>query len=267
MFDPEPSPQTSDHTDLAQASVHEQFTGRSLLHSDRSRFIESLRLVSSKGQGQLRSHESLIPMCSPLEPLCIHKGLRRGTVLSIGGSAGHSGATTLALATAVELSNQGVWCAALANKTICLKAASELGVDLGRFPVILDARDQWSVVLAALLETFELVLAWPPGVNTIASGDFRRLSSVARSNNSSLVFAGNWPGAELRWLPVHSKWQGLGDGHGVLTHLQLRVRVSGRRSAAQMRDVEVVLPAKTPNAGTLGAQSPQQDDQPLSLAY
>ena len=178
--------------------------------------------------------ERALPVLGPLEPLFPARGLRRGSVVTVGGS------TSLALALLAAASGEGSWCAAVGFPSLGLAAAAELGVALDRFPLVPSPR-RWAWVVAALADGLDVVLARPP--SSVKTADARRLTARVRERGTVLVVAGGWPEtAEVRLDVVSSVWEGIGQGHGRLLGRRVEVVAGGRGAAARERRVQLWLP-------------------------
>lgn len=184
--------------------------------------------------------ERLLPVLGPLEPLFPAGGLRRGSVVSVGGS------TSLALSLLAAASSSGSWCAAVGLPALGLAAAAELGVALERFPLVpVPARGAgaggWAWVVAALADACDVVLARPPA--HVKAADVRRLTARVRERGTVLVVSGAWPEpAEVQLAVASTAWEGLGQGHGRLRGRQVEVVAGGRGAAARERRVSLWLP-------------------------
>jgi hypothetical protein len=155
-----------------------------------------------------------------------------------------SGSTSLALALAAGPSGAGSWCAVVGAPALGLVAAAEMGIALERFPLIASPGRAWTRTVAAALEAFDLVLAWPPARGLQAS-EARRLSALGRERDAVLVTCGGsaWPErTDLRLEAVRSTWLGLERGHGRLRARRLDVVVTGRGSASIPRRSSLWLP-------------------------
>lgn len=188
--------------------------------------------------------ERLLPVLPPLEPLFPARGLRRGSVVSVGGSGG---STSLALSLLAATSAQGSWCAAVGLPSLGLAAAAELGVVLERFPLVASpgrgsGAGGWAWVVGALLDAFDVVLARPP--SHVKGADARRLTARARERGVVLVVAGgSWPEpAEVQLTVATAVWEGVGRGHGRLQGRRVEVLAGGRGAAARERRVALWLP-------------------------
>ena len=190
--------------------------------------------------------ERRLPVLPPLEPLLPGGGLRRGSVVAVGGS------TSLALALLAGASGDGSWCAAVGLPSLGLAAAAELGVVLERFPLVpRPARGSgpgsWGWVVAALLDAFDVVLARPPSaMGGVRPVDARRLTARARERGAVLVVAGDrggWPDpADVQLTVASATWEGVGRGHGRLRARRVEVVGGGRGAAARPRQVSLWLP-------------------------
>ena len=191
--------------------------------------------------------ERLLPVLRALEELLPDRGLRRGTTIAVGGD---TGATSLALALAAGPSSSGSWCAAVGALSLRsgtqpglgLVAAAELGIALERFPLIADPPPaEWPTVVAALLDAFDVVLAWPPPHLRLAHA--RRLVARARERGAVLIACGRpLDGATVRLAVTASHWYGLGQGHGRLEGRRLEVVLTGRGAAGRERRATVPVP-------------------------
>lgn len=191
--------------------------------------------------------ERLLPVLPALESLLPGGGLRRGSVVTVGGSTG-GGSTSLALSLLAAVSAQGSWCAAVGLPALGLAAAAEMGVALERFPVVASpgrgsGAGGWAWVVAALLDAFDVVVAGPPP--SLRATDARRLTARVRERGAVLVAPGGagWPEpAEVRLTVSTAAWEGLGQGHGRLLGRRAEVVTGGRGAAARERRVQLWLP-------------------------
>lgn len=183
--------------------------------------------------------EQLLPVLSPLEVLFPGGGLRRGSVVGVGGP----GSTSLALAVVAAASIGGSWCAAVGLPSIGLVAAAELGVVLERLAVVPAPGGQWATVTAALLDALDIVIVRPPG--RARPVEARRLVSRARERRAVLVtLTGAWPEPlDVRLAIASPQWHGLEAGHGYLRARRVEVVVDGRGAASRRRRVGLWLPA------------------------
>jgi hypothetical protein len=184
--------------------------------------------------------DHLLPTAPALRPLLPDGGLRRGSTVNVAGV----GATSLAFALLAEPSAAGAWCAAVGFDSLGLLAADQAGLALSRLVLIPEPGGDWPVIVAALLDAFEIVLLRPP--TRISSRLQQRLAARIRERDRVLLSLGadELPGLvpDVRLLGVTSVWDGLGWGFGHLRSRQLRVRAEGRRLAGRARHATVWLP-------------------------
>lgn len=218
------------------------------------------KVLAGKVRPTTLAGERRLPVVPALDGLVPGGGLRCGSTLSVDGGA----ATSLALAAAVEASQQGAWVAAVGFPSLGLSAAAELGIALERF-VLVAAPDTrpgpdneetvWAVALAALVDAFEIVLV--RAEHRVRPRDARRLAGRVRERGAVLVQVGSrgWPEQSDVTLEVtRSVWVGLDSGHGHLRARRVTVLGGGRREAARPRSDEVWLPSED---GTVEAVVPE----------
>lgn len=176
--------------------------------------------------GRAERADRQLPVAPELAGL-LPTGLRRGSVLSVQGSAG------LLLALLADASAGGAWCALVGLPAIGVLAAADLGVDLTRLALVPEPGPAWLSVTAALVDTFDLVVLAPPA--TAAPSEVRRLAARVRERGAVLVVDGSWPGAEVGLQVLQARWEGMGSGHGRLTGYELEVQSQGRGAAHRPR--------------------------------
>ncbi len=195
--------------------------------------------------------DRLLPVLPALESLLPGGGLRRGSVVTVGGSS-VTGSTSLALSLLAAVSAQGSWCAAVGLPALGLAAAAEMGVVLERFPVVASVGrgsgpGGWAWVVAALIDAVDVVLAGPPSGpgGGVRAADARRLTARVRERGAVLVTCGDgaWPEpAEVCLTVTSAAWEGLGRGHGHLRGRRVEVVAGGRGAAARERRAQLWLP-------------------------
>jgi hypothetical protein len=173
-----------------------------------------------------------IQVLPAFEGMLPEQGLRPGSMVSITGV----GATSIALALVAEPSKHS-WAACVGMPELGLAAASELGLELDRVVVVPDPKDQWTDVLASLVDAFDVVLAHPPPHRSA-----RKLAGRVRERDAVLVVVGNWNESDIRIEGTTSTWHGIGRGHGHLAARTLELTVTGRRAAARARKTTLWLP-------------------------
>ena len=209
-----------------------------------------LRLVGDRVAPMALARERTLPVLGPLAPLFPEGSLSRGSVVGIHGV----GATALALAVAAGPSAAGSWSAIVGAPDIGLAAAGELGVALERVLVVLPPEPAaWPATLAALAGSVDVVVVAPR--HRVREADARRLVARFRERGSVLIHVGDrWPaGADVRLDVVDTVWDGLGNGHGILTARRLRINGGGRGAASRPRSLEVLVPG--PGGAVSGLES------------
>jgi hypothetical protein len=193
----------------------------------------------------LAARSPALPVHPALHDL-LPAGLRRGSTVSVAGSF------SLLLALLAEASATGAWCVLVdlpvgATTRLGAEAARDLGIDLSRLPVVPAAGENWTNVVGALLDAFDIVAARAPA--RLTDGELRRLAARARSRESVLLpytgsAGGRWPTADLRLTAEPGGWSGIGDGHGRLARRRMRISVEGRGQAARARETTLWLPGE-----------------------
>ncbi|WP_433090292.1 hypothetical protein ACQP1P_39225 [Dactylosporangium sp. CA-052675] len=174
-----------------------------------------------------------LPVLAGLRDLLPGGGLRRGATVAV-----HTSSVLLALLAAA--SRSGSWCAVVGLPALSPVAAAEMGIALERLALVPHPGTEWTTIVAALLDGFDIVVAAPPG--PIAPVVASRLAARARQRGSVLMPAGSWAGADLVLAPIRRAWAGLGAGRGRLRARELTIQARGRGSAAAPREVTLRLP-------------------------
>jgi hypothetical protein len=193
-----------------------------------------------------RGAEALIPVLEPFGPLFPAGGLRRGSTVSVEGSA------SLLLALLAGASQTGSWCAAVGIPRLGAAAAAEAGVELSRFAFVPDPGTDLGSTVAALADGVDIVAVG--GAGRLHAAEVRRLAARARQRSVVLVGYGGWHGADVRLSITGGRWHGLGEGHGELRAREVTVQLEGRGSASRPRRAQLWLPA--PGGGVAAAASP-----------
>jgi NADPH:quinone reductase-like Zn-dependent oxidoreductase len=188
----------------------------------------TLAAIATQGQPTTPADQRLLPAPTALAALLPHGGLRRGSTVTVAGSAG------LLLALLAPASAAGAHLAVVGRPDLGMLAAAEAGVDLRRSYLVSDPSPHWPQVVAALLEGVDLVVVGAPP--QLGPGLARRLSARAQAAGSVLLATGPWPGAELTLAVRRSQWYGLdATGGGHLQARRTEVIVTGRRIGAARR--------------------------------
>jgi hypothetical protein len=194
------------------------------------------------------SRYAVAPALAPVLP----DGLRRGSTVAVAGSV------SLLLAVLGAASGDGAWCALVAMPAISAEAASDIGVELTRLPLIPDPGSRWVEVVGALIDAMDVVVARVPA--RLTDGDIRRLVARARSRGSVLIpflghdAAARWPHADVCLTAHAGAWSGIGNGYGRLRRRQVTVVAEGRGQAARPRSTTLWLPAATGGVEPLADQ-------------
>lgn len=196
-----------------------------------------------------------LPVAAPLRPLLPGGGLRRGVTVAVTRPAAPAdqpsgGASSLLLALLAPVTAGGGWAAVVGVPGLSALAADQAGAALERLVWVPHPGPEWTAVLAALLDGFDLVVVAPPGpVDRRLAG---RLAARARQRGAVLVPYGEWAGADLTLTAGPGQWQGLGIGRGRLRCRELTVTARGRGAAGRPTQVRVRLPDP---AGRIAAAS------------
>lgn len=221
-----------------------------------------------------------LPVLGVLAPLFTGGGLRRGSVVTVDGS------TSLALALAVGPTAVGSWCAVVGYPALGIVAAAELGLDLGRLalvprPAAKRGPGDWAWVVAALVDGFDVVLAWPPSKAPVRAVDARRLAARTRERGAVLIVVKppksgvgtregterGWPdAADLGLRVIRSEWHGLGAGHGHLRARRIEVVAAGRGAAARPRQASMWLPGTNFGVEPIAPSGADTKDEPKMSA-
>jgi len=180
--------------------------------------------------------DQAVPVAPELRPLL--PGLRRGSTVAVA-----PGTSSLVLALLAPASAAGAWAAVVGMPGFGALAAAQAGVVWERLALVPHPGPEWSMVVATLLDGFDIVVAAPPGPVTprLAS----RLAARARQRGSVLLPYGPWPGADLTLSAGPGVWEGLGTGHGRLRSRELTITARGRGAAGRPRQVRVTLPDRS----------------------
>jgi hypothetical protein len=216
--------------------------------------VAGLSQVAGAGRPIVLARERLIDIPTSLAGMLPEGGLRRGSTLTLAAGGG-AGCTSLALALIMPVTQSGSWVAAVGLPSLGLVAAVQLGASLDRLALVPAAGASWPVVVAALLESVDVVLLVPSG--RVQPSDARRLSAKARERGAVLVVlqpagapSARWPeAADLHLTVGDAHWEGLGHGSGHLRSRVLDVVSSGRRAASRPRIWRVTLPGPDGQVG------------------
>lgn len=189
------------------------------------------------------AQQHVLPVHEAFDAILPWGGLRRGSVLRVGGRSG-AAALSLTFALISRATSSGSWAAVVGVADMGAVAAEEAGVALERLALVPRVPvEQWAVVTAALLDALDVVVLRPPA--RVRASDARRLATRARERGSVLVALGDrWDeSVDLRLAVGGVQWLGLGDGNGHLRARRIEVMANGRGAAARERRASLWLPA------------------------
>ena len=189
------------------------------------------------------AQQHVLPVHDALDPLLPWGGLRRGSVVRVGGRSA-SAALSLTFGLISRATAEGSWAAIVGVDDVGAVAAEEAGVALERLALVPRAPiEQWTVVTAALLDALDLVVVRPPA--RVRASDARRLATRARERGSVLVAVGDrWnETVDLRLAIGAVQWLGLGEGNGYLRARRFEVMANGRGAASRERRAALWMPA------------------------
>ncbi len=223
----------------------------------------ALEVLGQRARPTTLAAERALPVLPALAPLVPGGRLARGSTVAVAGA----GATSLALGLVAAASSAGSWAVVVGQPDLGLAAVAEAGVELGRLVLVTaPPAERWGTVVAALVETVELVLVRP--TVRVRAADARRLAAHLRARGGVLVRLpgpGCWPEpADLTLRAAAAEWRGAvpsdrRDGAGRLTARRVVVEAVGRRQAARPRRAELWLPAPSDPCDPLLAADSEQD--------
>lgn len=185
----------------------------------------------------------VLPVHPHLAALLPDGGLRAGTTVVVRGS------TSLLLTLLAEASRDGAWTVLVGYPAAGLAAAADAGCDLARtlvVPLPAGSGVDAPAVLAALIDGMDVVVVGPEV--SLLDQDRRRLTARARDRGTVLLptassgAASGWAGAHVVLEATAGDWTGVDHGVGWLRRRTLRVRRTGRGSAARPLHLDVELP-------------------------
>jgi hypothetical protein len=172
----------------------------------------------------VRSRAEVVAPLAPPEPAPLTKllpdgVLPAGAVVSVlgPGSSGSASLTTWLLGA----TQHGRPVAVVGWPQLGLVALSEAGVDVGKIYAVPDAGGQPALVLAALIDGFELVVAGPR--LQLTPSERRRLLARARRLDTAVLSAVPWEGAAASFVVERSRWSGPDRGDRWIRDARLSV--------------------------------------------
>ncbi|MGV1034894.1 MAG: hypothetical protein ACOYBP_06720 [Microbacteriaceae bacterium] len=175
----------------------------------------------------------LLPTRPDLARLLPGGGLKAGAVYRV------QGATSLLFAALSAASADGQWCALVGWPHLGAEAMADAGLSLERCALVPQPGARWMSVVSGLADAMPLVAVRPPVGAQLADADAARLAARLRERGSTLLVAGQWPGAEASLQLQRFSYDGLERGHGLLLRQSAEVVVRDR--AGRLRSGMVQL--------------------------
>jgi hypothetical protein len=188
----------------------------------------------------------VFPVSPGLDILFPHGGLRRGAVYDIDSSP------SLLWALIAAATSSGTWCALVGMPDAGLAAAEGMGVNLDRLVLVPYPGDQWLSIVSSLIDVVGLVALGPakPPSDRVLSSVLGRM----REREATILARSGWPRTEATLSVSQHRWQGLGQGRGVLYEHHVTVTARSRQSS-QVRRCDMVIDAQgthyRPSGGSL----------------
>lgn len=202
----------------------------------RAERMEHLRVrLAGVGPRQAeQAAQATLAVPEPVAHLLPHRGIVRGTVVSV------SGAASLLVGMLAAATGTGHHAAVIGVPRLGLLAAAEMGAELSRIAVIPDPGPDAVEVAAVLLDGMDMVVLGLGGAS-VSPSRARAVIARARTKGSVLVVTdGRWESAELRLDARVDGYGGIGEGHGRVRSVHLEVSVQGRALRPRTTHLEVV---------------------------
>jgi hypothetical protein len=173
-----------------------------------------------RGMQSTRLETRGVPTHPSIAGLLPGGGLQQGSVYSVEHSA------SLLMLLLAAPSQAGAWCAVVGMPEFGVEAAARAGIDLERLVLVPYPGEQWLAVTAAIADVVGVVAARPP--RRAADSGIARLGARLRKHGTTLLVVGVWPQSDAMLTLEHSRWHGIGAGHGHLAAREVTVTVSSR---------------------------------------
>ena len=164
-----------------------------------------------------------LPVPSVLSGFFPADGLRRGSVVQVGGSS----ALLLALVAAAQ--GEG-WAGLTALPDVGLQAAAEAGLALERTLLVPRPGPEAASVVGALVDGVDVLVVGD--CRALGARDRRLLSARLRSRGAVLLSTAHWPGADVVLRAGETRSAGVGRGWGRVTGAEVTVHGRSRSGAA-----------------------------------
>jgi hypothetical protein len=178
--------------------------------------------------------EAVFPVSEPLRELFPDGGLRRGIMYQCDSSA------SLVWSLLAEASSRGIWCALVGLPDMGIAAAQDMGVNVDRLVLVPYPGEQWLPVVGALSDVVGIIALGP-----VARPSDRMTATLMgrlRERDTTLLVSSTWPKVEANIRVTSHHWEGLGRGHGMLSHHRLGLSFTARHGYSPRR-CDVVIDA------------------------
>src|SRR5690625_3454835 len=160
-----------------------------------------------------------LPVPAALADFFPAAGLRRGSVVQVGGSS------SLLLALLAAAQGEG-WVALAALPDIGLQAAAEAGLSLVRSLVVPRTGPEAAAVVGSLVDGVDVLAVGD--CRALGARDRRLLSARLRSRGAVLLSTAPWPGTDVVLRAGEVRSTGLGRGWGRVAGSEMTVHGRGR---------------------------------------
>ncbi|PYF98927.1 hypothetical protein SAMN05216184_11066 [Georgenia satyanarayanai] len=164
-----------------------------------------------------------LPVPAPLAGFFPPAGLRRGSVVQVGGSS------SLLLTLLAAAQGEG-WVALAALPDIGLQAAADAGLHLGRSLLVPRPGPEAASVVGALVDGVDVLAVGD--CRALSARDRRLLSARLRTRGAVLLSTAHWPGADVVLRAGEARTGGLGRGWGRVEAGEMTVHGRGRSGVA-----------------------------------
>ncbi|WP_452176642.1 hypothetical protein [Georgenia satyanarayanai] len=164
-----------------------------------------------------------LPVPSALAGFFPPAGLRRGSVVQVGGSS------SLLLTLLAAAQGEG-WVALAALPDIGLQAAADAGLHLGRSLLVPRPGPEAASVVGALVDGVDVLAVGD--CRALSARDRRLLSARLRTRGAVLLSTAHWPGADVVLRAGEARTGGLGRGFGRVEAGEVTVHGRGRSGVA-----------------------------------
>ncbi|MCM3662059.1 hypothetical protein M3148_13810 [Georgenia satyanarayanai] len=179
--------------------------------------------VPSRAGARTTAGADHLPVPSALAGFFPPAGLRRGSVVQVGGSS------SLLLTLLAAAQGEG-WVALAALPDIGLQAAADAGLHLGRSLLVPKPGPEAASVVGALVDGVDVLAVGD--CRALSARDRRLLSARLRTRGAVLLSTAHWPGADVVLRAGEVRAGGLGRGWGRVEAGEMTVHGRGRSGVA-----------------------------------